>query len=425
MRFVILLVGLLMMPFSAAAQSAATLVADTVQLDANGRLVATGNVEALYDGTRLTATQSSYDQSSDTLQIVGPIIIQTADGTLLTASRATLDPRLENGILQSARIVLDQQLQLVANQIDRQDGRYSQLYKTAATSCRVCGDRPPLWEIRAERVIHDDVARQLYFENASFRIRGVPVFYVPRMRLPDPTLDRSTGLLVPSQRNTNQLGFGIKLPYFFVLGPSRDLTVTPYISGETNTLELRYRQAFTNGYFEANAAVSDDTLLDDPRAYLFAAGYFDLANDYRLEFDIETSSDPAYLSTYGYSEKDRLDSAIQLTRIDQQRMFRSRLTYFETLRDDEANASLPPIVADLTYRGQIDMANGALIYETGLDAAYRTSSEDGDAGRDILRAGGYLGWRRDLLVGGLLATVEAGTRLDIYLSYSTWFLNAR
>ena len=48
-------------------------------------------------------------------------------------------------------MVLDQQLQLAAAQIDRVDGRYTQLTRAAATSCQVCAAiAAPLWQIRAE-----------------------------------------------------------------------------------------------------------------------------------------------------------------------------------------------------------------------------------------------------------------------------------
>ena len=128
-----------LLPTMGLTQAAATLVADTVSLNAQDQLIAQGNVEVLFDGSRLTATALLYDRQTDTLQVTGPIFIRASDGTILTASSASLDPRLENGILLGARIVLDQQLQLVAAQINEQ-GRYSQLYKTTVTSCRVCGD---------------------------------------------------------------------------------------------------------------------------------------------------------------------------------------------------------------------------------------------------------------------------------------------
>ncbi|WP_108816088.1 LPS-assembly protein LptD [Loktanella sp. Alg231-35] len=408
---------LLLLPGMLAAQGAATLVADTVELNGEDQLVASGNVEVLFDGSRLTASQIIFDQPSDTLQITGPIFIRSADGTILTATAATLDPRLENGILQGARIVLDQQLQLAANQIDRRDGRYSQLYKVAATSCRVCGTGPALWDIRAERVVHDTQERQLYFENATFRLRGVPVIWLPRMRLPDPTLERATGFLIPEQRNTNRLGTGIKVPYFVTLGDHRDVTLTPYLSAETTTLEIIYRQAFTNGDLRIDGAISNDTLQPGSRSYIFAEGNFELSNDYQLSFDIEAVSDDAYLVDYDYADKDRLDSAVTLLRVMDTSLYQARFTYYQTLRDDESNASLPPIIADLSYEQRLRPGfGGTLSYGADIDAAHRYSDVDGDRGRDVTRAGANGTWQDSwILPAGFLAEAQFGARADLYV----------
>ena len=410
------LLFLLFLPQGAHAQGAATLVADSVSVTADKQLVANGNVEVLYGDTRLTATQIIYDSESDQLRVVGPIIIRLADDTIVTAQSAEMDPLLENGILQGARIVLDQQLQLAANQINRIDGRYSQLYRTVATSCKVCDGRAPLWSIRAERVIHDNEAQQLYFENATLRIRDVPVLWLPMMRLPDPNLDRATGFLIPEQRNTNLLGTGLKIPYFIRLGDHRDVTVTPYISPETTTLELIYRQAFRNGDTTMKGAISDDTLDSSTRSYAFVAGSFDLANDYKLRFDIESVSDTAYLLDYDYSDKDRLDSAIDLTRVTDTSLTQAALTYYQTLRDDESNASLPPLIADARYETRVYPGfGGTLKYGTSIDSAYRYSTTNGDAGRDVARIGGFGTWQNDWAASnGVLSQISAGLRTDIY-----------
>ena len=407
---------LLLWPTLGFGQGAATLIADSVTLNDQDQLIATGNVEVLYLGDRLTARQILYDRASDQLKITGPIVIQTSDGTLLTADQASLDPQLQNGMLQGARIVLDQQLQLAANQIDRSDGRYSQLYKTAATSCRVCANQTPLWEIRAERVIHDGLERQLYFTNATFHVKGVPIFWVPRMRLPDPTLTRANGLLIPEQRNTTQLGFGVKLPYFITLGHHADVTLTPYVSADTTTLELRYRQAFVNGNFSAEGAISEDSLVAPRRSYIFAEGDFDIGNGVQLAFDIEAVSDPAYLLDYGYSSKDRLDSAISLLRVTDTTLEQGRFTYYQTLRDDESNASLPPIIADATSASRTHPSfGGTLRIEGSIDANNRYSDVDGETGRDIARAGLRGGWQNSwILPGGLVAEASTQLRGDLY-----------
>lgn len=403
------------LPAFAAAQGTATLVADTVVVEQGNRLVAQGNIEVFFDGTRLSAARVVYDRPSDQLIIDGPIFLQAPDGQILTAERATLDPQLENGMLRSARLVLDQQLQLAANQIDRVDGRFAQLSRVAVSSCNVCGTQAPLWDIRAERVVHDQTERQLYFENATFRVRGVPLLWLPYMRLPDPTLTRATGFLIPRVRTSDLLGTGVKLPYFITLGDSRDLTLTPYLSPETLTLEARYRQAFLNGDLEITGAVSDDTLLDQRRSYLFADGSFDIGGGTTLSFDLKTVSDSAYLLEYGFADLDRLESSVTAENITQDRFFRARISYFETLRDDETNRSLPPVVADLRYEKHATFGGGYLTYGGSADAVFRTTPQSGDVGRDVGRAGSFATWSRDLdLPSGVQGRVSAGGRADFY-----------
>ncbi|WP_322892567.1 MULTISPECIES: LPS-assembly protein LptD [unclassified Yoonia] len=414
MRWLVLI--LLLFPAVARAQQAATLVADNVTLNADDQLIASGNVEVFFDGTRLTASEIIYDRSSDRLMITGPIVVQDADGSVLTATSAELDPRLQGGILIGARLVLDQQLQLVANQIDRQDGRYVQLYRSAASSCQVCGTRAPLWEIRAERVVHDTLEKQLYFENATFRVRGVPVFWLPAMRLPDPTLERATGFLIPSQRNTSQLGSGIKLPYFVTLGDHADITLTPYVSPETRTLEIAFRRAFANGSLQVRGAASNDSLQDDTRSYLFATGNFTLPDNYQLQFNIETVSDKAYLLDYGYDDQDRLESALNLVRVTDNSLNELRFSYFQTLREVETNASLPPIIGEIRHEARVrPAAGGTLTYVTSLDTAYRPDDTDGETGRDVTRAGGRADWRQDwILPSGFVGSAQGSLRGDLY-----------
>ncbi len=407
---------LMLLPTFGFAQGAATLVADRVELDGNDRLIASGNVEAYYQGARLSASQIIYNQTTDRLTISGPIIIKSPDGTILTAERADLDPQLENGILQSARLVLDEQLQLVANQIDRSEGRYSQLYKTAVTSCQVCGNKAPLWDIRAERVVHDTEEQQLYFQNALFRIRGVPIFWLPRMRVPDPELERSNGILVPDPVSTDQLGIGLKLPYFITLGDSRDITLTPYVSSDTRTLEVIYRQAFLRGDLTIEGAISDDTLIKENRSYIFVDGEFTFGADYQLTFDVEAASDKAYLLDYGYSDKDRLDSAVEVIRVTDNSLAQTGLTYYQTLRDEEDNNSLPPVVADTSYETRLQpAAGGVLTFGASADSIYRTDKTAGAEGRDMTRVGVSADWQNSwVLPYGFVANVSGGVQSDVY-----------
>ncbi len=416
MRFILTLI-LTLLPMLASAQGAATLVADNVFIPAGGQqLIAQGNVEVFFDGTHLSARRITFDQATDRLTIEGPVFIVASDGTIFSAEQAILDPRLENGILRGARLVLDQQLQLAANQINRVDGRYSQLYQVAATSCHICANgETPLWEIRARSLIHDEVERQLYFEDASFRVGGVPIFYLPRMRLPDPTLTRATGLLIPGIVSSNDLGTGLKLPYFIRLDDHRDVTLTPYLTTSTTTLEAAYRQSYLTGDIAIEGAVTRDDQTDGTRAYLFADGIFDLGNEVILRFDVEYTSDDDYLVEYGYSSKDRLDSEISLERVRDRDMTRASLTYYSSLRAGENSATLPPALADVSWERRITPNwGGTLTFTSDAQAHYRETSTP-TVGRDVGRARIGAAWNKDHVTSfGLVMDGTVGFDLDYY-----------
>jgi len=434
-RLLCFLTALWIVPASVGAQTntngtpkdPAVLIADDVYLQGNETLVAEGNVEAVFDGRRIKAKSITYDRETDSLSFVGPITLYEGEYTIVLADSAQLDSDLQRGILTGARIVMDDQLQLAAQQINRVDGRYSQLYKVSVTSCHVCHDgRPPLWQIRARRVVHDQEARQLYLDDAQFRVLDTPILYIPRLRLPDPTLDRATGFLIPSLHNSTLLGFGAKVPYFIRIGDHRDLTLTPYISNKTRTLEYRYRQAFRTGGIELSGAWSNDDIgTRDNRTYFEAIGVFALKNDFILRFDVEAVNDNSYLVDYDYSSKDRLDSEISVERTKRDEWMRAALTHFHTLRLGEANTTLPTIVGNANYERRVfpTQIGGELRFSAEAHSHFRSSTLKTDGvdfdvfadGRDVTRLSGSADWRRNwTLVGGIRSTFQTGLAVDHY-----------
>ncbi|WP_458322461.1 LPS-assembly protein LptD [Roseobacter sp. A03A-229] len=396
----------------------AVLIADELFIVNDRELVARGNVEAFQGTTRVTASEIRYDRGTGQLLITGPITMEDGAGITVLASAAELDGTLRTGLLRGARMVLNQQLQLAAVQIQRVNERYSQLYKTAVTSCQVCEDgSPPLWQIRAKRVVHDKQERQLYFDGAQFLIRNVPVFYLPQLRLPDPTVERATGFLFPSLEQNTEFGIGIKVPYFINIAPDRDLTLTPYIATGTRTLEFRYRQAFRKGRIEFNGAISrDDERPSETRGYLFADGQFDLRNDFKLDFDIEVTTDDSYLTQYDFSGKDRLDSAITISRARRDEYISGGLIAFKSLRDEDVNSELPTLVADGIYEARYfpHQIGGELRFALNAHSHYRYSDDD-IVGRDVSRASAEADWLRSwTLPAGLRADVTLGLTTDLF-----------
>ncbi|PJF10974.1 LPS-assembly protein LptD [Pseudorhodobacter sp. MZDSW-24AT] len=414
---------------AAQAQDMAALVANSVRIDAAGKLIAEGGVEVFYQGRTLRAARITYDRGADRLAIEGPITLVDGAEAILVASQADLAADLTEGVLTSARLVLNRELQMAANQIQRIGGRYTQLDNAVASSCRICDTAPPLWEIRARRVVHDQQERQIYFDHAQFRVSGLPILYFPRLRMPDPTLARTSGVLMPSVRTTSGLGTGVKLPYFLTLGPHRDLTITPYLSTKSGrTVELRYRQAFASGEIELNGALSRDELRPgETRHYLTATGNFDLPRGFQLSFDGILVSDPAYLLDYGLPAADRLTSRVEVSRTRRNEYISGRLIGIRSIRAGEVNSTLPTVITDMTYHRRF--SGGPLGGEAGLrfqtHGHYRSATDPTDPdgidgplpalGRDVTRASLRLDWRRNWeLPLGMIASTLAEVSGDAY-----------
>lgn len=404
----------------AASETPAALFADSVRFDGD-YLTAQGDVIVLHQGARLTATQIRYAHRTGSLEITGPIQLTQADGRIaILASMAELDSTLKNGIMRSARLVIDRQLQLASAQLDLVDGRYTRLTNTVASACEVCANRPvPLWEIRAREVIHDAQTRQVFFNSAQFRLAGVPVFWLPRLRMPDPSLERATGFLIPRLRNDTLLGTGIELPYFIALGDHRDITLTPYIGSRTKSLGLRYRQAYHNGRLTFAGALSRDETRDGTRGYAFVSGAWDVGRDLNFGIDLRATSDTAYLLDYDVFTGDRLPSRVTLNRFSSGEALDVEILHIRSLRDAEIaiEDQLPFLLGSWFYERALDsVLPGQLFVGYSVAGSYRASDDD-LLGYDVLRLSSHADWQNSYIFGpGLRLDNQARLDLDGYLT---------
>ena len=261
------------------------MIADRIEIAPDGDLIASSDIEIFYGAENLIAEEIRYDTETETLNVTGPILFTDENGDTIEAEFAELSRDLQNGLLKSARIMLEDQLELQAAEMERIDGITAELRGVAATSCISCDTRPPLWQIRASAVRHDKLKRTVHFKNAQVRVADIPILYLPRLRIPDPNLKRAAGFLVPSIRSTSRLGTGVVVPYFVPIGTDKDITLTPYISAKTRTLEVRYRQVVKNGSITFDGAISDDDIESASlRAYGRIVGKFNVLDGYKLGF---------------------------------------------------------------------------------------------------------------------------------------------
>ena len=70
--------------------------------------------------------------------------------------------------------------------------------------------KPPLWRVRAKRIVHNNDEHMVYYTDAWLEFLGLPVAYIPVFSSPDPTVTRKSGILTPQSISSSVLGFGVK-----------------------------------------------------------------------------------------------------------------------------------------------------------------------------------------------------------------------
>ena len=404
-----------------AAQDAA-LVADAIAFDP-ATLVAEGNVEVAFGTRVLRARRLTYLRDEDRLIVEGPLTLVDDGGrTIVLAEFASLRSDFRDAILRGARVVLDRRVQIAADAVLRDaDGRATELRRAVASSCEVCADDPvPLWQIRARRVVNDELRRRLTFEDARFEVVGIPVAWFPRLSLPAPGVERMSGVLTPRLVFDGALGTGVVVPYFVTLGQTRDLTLSPFLTNRgTAALNLRYRQAFEAGRLEVRASgARDDLRPDDLRGHLSIDGRFRLPRGYRLRFDLEAVTDDTYLRQYDIRGGDRLESRVAVSRVERDDRVLAEAIALRTMRRNERSDELPSRVLTVTREQRRDLLGGIGFWLLEAHGRERPLSDvpdgvpDGTA-RDVARLSAVAGWQRSrMLPGGILLTGFAEAHLD-------------
>ena len=319
---------------------------------------------------------------------------------MILADQAELSEDLKVGIIKSAKIILGYQVQIAAAKVLQKNARYSEAFNIAATSCHVCINKTPLWQIRARKIVQDKFEKQIYFEHAQLRVLDIPVFYLPFMRLPDPSLKRATGLLAPKLKTSSVLNTGIKIPYFIRLNKHKDFTITPFYSPKTKTIEYRYRQAYTSGFMLIEGALTSDALIPNKnRGYILSDTSLILQNGYNLGIQLQAVSDPSYLFEYDFAQLDRLNTKLELSRSMRYQNSEVKLSNYYSLRENENNATQPTLVAEGAIESRLnpDMIKGEIGLEANFLKSYRYSDLNNDGPDSDTLVDGYDTTRLSLL----------------------------
>ncbi|MEA2936860.1 MAG: LPS-assembly protein [Alphaproteobacteria bacterium] len=368
----------------------------------NERVAAVGNVQIYYNGSGLEADKVIFDQKTKRLHAEGNVRLSEPDGKVIHGEIIDLSDDFRDGFVDSLRIEGPDQTRIAANRLERTAGNLSVFQSGVYTACEPCKDdptKPPKWQVKAARIIHDQNEKMLYFEDARLEFFGVPLAWLPYFSTPDPSEKRKTGFLVPHYSTSTNYGFAVTTPYYWALAPDYDATLTPMVTSTQGPLvQGEWRQRLVNGSYTIRATgifqLDKQAFLKagnvpgnrDFRGSFESSGQFNLTSKWVYGWDGTVITDRAFFQDYGLykpqgsnllrSTPDYVLSQSYLQGRGERSYFDMRALYFYGFSSVDSQKQIPVIhpVIDHDYTFGRSVFGGELSLRSNLTSLSRETA---------------------------------------------------
>ncbi len=413
------------------------LTADKMAYDRNTEVVtASGNVEISQGARILKADSVSYNQKTGVVRAEGNISITEPTGEVFFAERAVLTKEMREGVIEKIRVLMQDDARAAATGAVRIGGNTTVMKKAVYSPCRLCEEDPtraPLWQVRADRVVHDQEKRNIEYFDGVLEMFGIPVAYIPYFYHPDPTVKRRTGLLPPIVGSDSKLGRTLQIPVYLNIAPDLDATVAPvFLTNDVPVAagEIRYR--FEGGELNFQGSYTRPKRIDDSgntrservnRGHINAYGRLDIDENWRAGFDTSLATDRTYLRRYNFVPGNIFanSTSFQTDEVLISRGFvegfegrqyaSAEAFYFQNQRDGIRQSQTPFIAPELNYNFIADPLPNGSRWSVDLNFLdlHRTQ------GTDSRRLSGIFGWEMPY-VGRLgdIYRIRARVQSDLY-----------
>jgi LPS-assembly protein len=373
----------------------------------NHRVSAVGNVEIYYGGSTIEADKVIYDENTKRLRAEGNVRLSEPDGKITYGDIMDLSDDYRDGFVDSLRLETPEQTRMAAARAERSKGNFTIFHNGVYTACAPCKDdprKPPLWQVKAVRIIHDQKEKMMYFEDASLEFYGKPIAWLPYFSAPDPTVKRKTGLLFPTITSSSNYGAAIEVPYYWALAPSYDATFAPMITTKQGPLlQGEFRQRLIDGAYSIRAAgiyqldknqFANNDGVDAPgnrdwRGSVESTGQFAINKNWVWGWDGVLLSDKTFLQDYNpqlsrYYTNDPLlttntegISQLYLTGKGNRSYFDARSIYYYGFSTADVQNQIPVIhpVIDYNYTVDHPVLGGELGYNFNFTSLTRLSAD--------------------------------------------------
>jgi LPS-assembly protein len=384
--------------------------ADSVAYDMDADIVtANGKVVIYYGAYVLVADTVSVNRTTKKVNAHGNVEITDPKGSVVRGDSFDLTDDLREGVAEAFEMVTTDRVAFQARHVTRTGGDETTLDDATYLPCIDCNGvkgRKPIWQIRANRIIHKQGEQTVVMENAKFEFLGVPLAWVPMLSQPDPSVKQKTGFLLPKASYDKNLGFSVVVPYHIALSPSYDLTLSPAVYTRQGMLfDAKWRQRLDSGEYTfqfAGIRQSNPELLTGDadrrwRGGIISTGDFKINDRWHWGWNVAAGTDARFMKDYDISsDGDGLSSSTNdvavndlfLSGVNGRNRFDAHAYGFYVEQQDSTSATaLPqdvelqskqPIVhpvIDYTFFAPKPVLGGELSVNTNLTSLSRTRSD--------------------------------------------------
>jgi LPS-assembly protein len=368
----------------------------------NKRVAAVGNVQIYYGGSTLEADRVIYDETTKRLHAEGNARLTDSEGKTTYGEIMDLSDDYRDGFVDSLRLDAPDQTRFAAARADRSQGNFTVFHNGIYTACEPCKDdpkKPPLWQIKAARIIHDQQEKMIYFEDATLDFFGKSLIWFPYFSAPDPTVKRKTGFLIPTATvSTKTYGFGVEIPFYWAIAPNYDATFAPKITTREGVLwQGEFRQRLLDGAYAIRGSAIDQTnpsyFVNDAnrtwRGSVESEGKFAINKQWTWGWEAVLLSDKYFLQDYTPSlsayrpNPERLSvtseavSQVFISGAGSRSYFDARSIYYLGLSGADQQSQIPIVhpVIDYDYTFDHPILGGQLGYNLNFTSLSRQQAD--------------------------------------------------
>jgi LPS-assembly protein len=256
---------------------------------------AEGNVVVTYGVRTISADEIIVNTETGKGQAKGNVVMTAEQGTKFQADKAHFNVKAEKGRLFNVAGTLGDLYHITGEEVTKLSENHYTAHDATLTTCT--GEIPD-WQIDVADadVILDDRA---WFTGGVFRIKNIPILYIPVGYVPILT-KRKSGFLAPRVSTSSVEGETVEMTYFWAINQWADATLgADYIEkrGVRSRTEFRYAPSKTT-YGQVNFVFLDDRLTQSTFWKLDAIHRQELPLGFKLNAKLDQTSKANFNQTF-------------------------------------------------------------------------------------------------------------------------------